>query len=143
MRPGKTHLAVNAANAVGAMTAKMSRATIVKTCMMPRQRTLLLSLTAALTKVTQRQTLKAIKAIRNREPTCSVSRVSRANAAVATATAVNAANGAMHCQTLKTPALRTLMVRQRTSAINSLHSKACCKMSLWPKRYGRKKLLNQ
>ena len=52
MRPGKTHLAVNAANAVGVMTGKMSHATIVKTCMMPRQRTLLLSLTAAPAKVT-------------------------------------------------------------------------------------------
>ena len=133
MRPGKTHLAVNAANAFGAMIAKMSRATIVKTCMMPRQQTLLLSLTAMPTKVTQGKPLKAIKviqAIPMSKPICSVSHANRANAAAATAMAVNAANEAIHRQTLKTPALRALMVRQRTSAISSQHSKACCKMSL-------------
>ena len=131
MTPGKTHhdmsvvRVASVASAVGAMTAKPSRAAIDKTCTMPRQRTLLLSLTAALTKVTQRQTLKAIKAIRNREPICSVSRANLASAAAATATAVNAANEATHRQTVKTAALRMHRVPQPILAISSLYSKVC------------------
>ena len=130
MTPGKMHhdmsvvrvaSVASVASAVGAMTGKPSRATSVRTCTMPRQRTLLLSLTATPSKLIK--AIRAIPIIQKGKPICSASRANPASAAAATATAVNAANEAMHRQTEKTPALRTQRAPRRTSAVSSLHSK--------------------
>ena len=135
MTPGKTHhdmsvvrvaSVASVASAVGAMTAKPSRAASVKTCTMPRQRTLLPSLTATPSKLIK--AIRAIPIIQKGKPICSASHANLASAAAATATAVNAANEAMHHQTVKTAALRMQTVPQLISAISAIstpYSKVC------------------
>ena len=101
MTPGKTHhdmsvvRVASVASAVGAMTAKPSRAAIVKTCTMPRQRTPLLSLMATPAKATQRKALRAIRAIpitQKGKPICSASHANHGKVVAKIALAVNAVN---------------------------------------------------